>query len=215
MKIAIIGTGMVGQSIGNALLALGHNVMMGSRDAQNPNALDWANGKANASVGTFAQAASFGDVAFNCLKGEFCVPVVTSIKQELSGKILVDISNPLDFSKGMPPTLFVVNDRSLGEDIQDAVPDTHVVKTLNTLTASLMVNPKGLAEGNHDIFICGNNAAAKATVVSILNSFGWDTKRIHDLGDITNARGTEQVLPLWIRLYGHFQSPMFQFSIVR
>ena len=131
----------------------------------------------------------------------------------LKGKVLVDVANPLDFSKGMPPSLSVCNTDSLGEQIQRAFPDTKVVKALNTLNCGLMVNPS-LVKGEHDLFVCGNDAGAKATVIGFLKQqFGWTT--IHDLGDITAARGTEQILPIWIRLMGALGGPNFNFHIAR
>jgi predicted dinucleotide-binding enzyme len=133
--------------------------------------------------------------------------------QNLKGKILVDIANSLDFSKGMPPSLAVCNTDSLGEQIQRTFPDVKVVKTLNTVNCNLMVNPS-LVKGDHDLFICGNDAQAKAKVVDILkNSFGW--KSVIDLGDITSARATEMLLPIWVRLMGLYQSPNFNFKIVK
>jgi 8-hydroxy-5-deazaflavin:NADPH oxidoreductase len=132
----------------------------------------------------------------------------------LNDKILIDISNPLDFSKGMPPTLTVCNTDSLAEQIQATFPQLKVVKTLNTLTADLMVNPAKVANGDHDIFVSGNDAQAKATITEFLKrEFGW--KNVIDLGDISTARGTEMLLPVWLRLYGALQTPYFNFKIVR
>jgi hypothetical protein len=132
----------------------------------------------------------------------------------LNGKVLIDIANPLDFSQGMPPTLTVCNTDSLGEQIQRAYPNVKVVKTLNTVNAFLMVNPGQLANADHTMFVCGNDAAAKAQVTEWLKGwFGW--KDVIDLGDITNARGTEMLLPIWVRLWGALQSPMFNFKIVK
>ena len=132
----------------------------------------------------------------------------------LNGKAMLDISNPLDFSKGFPPSLTVCNTNSLGEELQRAFPELKVVKGLNTLTCFLMVAPRQLP-GEHHIFLCGNDAAAKQEVRKLLSTFGWADNEMIDLGDITNARGTEQLLPIWVRLYGTFQDPMFNFSIVR
>lgn len=135
-------------------------------------------------------------------------------KQNLKSKILIDIANALDFSKGMPPTLAVCNNDSLGEQIQRAFPDTKVIKTLNTVNCNLMVNPGHVANGNHDIFVSGNDAEAKAAMTKILKEwFGW--KSVIDLGDITSARATEMLLPIWVRLMGKFQSPNFNFKIVQ
>jgi predicted dinucleotide-binding enzyme len=215
MNIAILGTGVVGQTIGGKLVELGHKVKMGSRTADNPKAAEWVKKcGSGASQGTFADAAAFGELLFNCTTGAGSLPALESAgAANLKGKVLVDVSNPLDFSKGMPPTLSVCNDDSLGERIQKAFPDLQVVKSLNTLTAALMVNPGLLAGGDHTVFLCGNDAGAKEKVSALLKSFGW--RHILDLGDITTARGTEMALPLWLRLWGALQTPMFNYKIVR
>ena len=133
-------------------------------------------------------------------------------RANLAGKTLVDVSNPLDFSKGFPPTLTVCNTDSVAEQIQAAFPDAKVVKTLNTMTAAVMVNP-GLVPGEHDVFVSGNDAGAKAQVTDLLRSLGW--RNVIDLGDITTARGPEMVLPLWLRLMGAFKSPIMNFHVAR
>ena len=130
----------------------------------------------------------------------------------LAGKVLIDIANPLDFSQGMPPTLFVKDTDSLGEQIQRAFPETRVVKTLNTLTADLMVRPGTLAEGS-SVFVSGNDADAKAVVSTLLKEFGHTD--VIDLGDLSTARGTEMLLPVWLRLWGALGTPIFNFKIVR
>ncbi|MGA3285799.1 MAG: NAD(P)-binding domain-containing protein [Bacteroidota bacterium] len=216
MKIAVLGTGMVGDAIGTKLIQCGHEVKMGSRTATNEKAAAWVkkNGT-HASHGTFADAASFGEIVFNCTHGVASLEALNlASAHNLKNKILIDIANALDFSKGMPPSLLVCNTDSLGEQIQHAFPDTKVIKTLNTMNCSLMVNPDLVANGDHDIFLCGNDVEAKTTVTKILRDwFGW--KSIVDLGDISNARATEMLLPIWVRLYGKFQSPNFNFKIVR
>ena len=215
MKIGILGTGMVGSTVATKLVKLGHEVKMGSRTIDNMKGAEWvkANG-AKASQGTFADSAAFGEILFNCTHGMASLDALKLAGAgNLKGKILVDISNALDFSKGMPPSLAVCNTDSLGEQIQRAFPDVKVVKALNTVNCSLMVNPS-LVKGDHDLFICGNDAGAKATIVDILkNWFGW--KSVIDLGDITSARATEMLLPIWVRLMGLYQSPNFNFKIVR
>lgn len=218
MKIGILGTGMVGNSIGSKLVELGHEVKMGSRTADNEKGKEFA--KANggkASHGTFADAAKHGDIIFNCTSGGVSLNVLQMAgAANLKGKILIDVSNPLDFSKGMPPILVpsLSNTTSVGEAIQKAYPETKVVKTFNTMNTNLMVNPS-LIKGEHDVFICGNDDGAKARVKEMLSGFGWKPKSIIDLGDITGARGVEMILPLWIRLWGVYQSPNFNFKIVR
>ena len=209
MKIGILGTGVVGKAIGTKLVQLGHSVKMGSRTANNEKAADWVKtGGATASQGTFADAASYGEILFNCTSGMAALEALKLAGAvNMNAKILIDISNPLDFSKGMPPTLTVCNSDSLGEQIQRTYPAVKVVKTLNTMNCNIMVNPS-LVPGNHDAFISGNDADAKAKVTDILkNWFGW--KSVIDIGDITTARGTEMLLPIWIRLMGAFREPEF------
>ncbi|HLP10924.1 MAG TPA: NAD(P)-binding domain-containing protein [Flavobacteriales bacterium] len=216
MNITVLGTGSVGQTIGSKLIELGHNVKMGSRSATNEKAVAWAakyTGKA--SVGTFADAAAFGELVFNCTLGMESVNILKSAgENNLNGKVLIDVSNPLDFSKGMPPSLGVCNTGSLGEEIQKAFTNVKVVKTLNTMWCGLMVNPALINGGDHQVFMCGNDAGAKSTAKEILNSFGWNNKNIMDLGDITGARGTEMWLPLWLRIYGTTKSGSFNMKLV-
>jgi len=213
-NIAILGTGMVGDAIATKLVSLGHKVMMGSRTASNEKATAWAslNGEL-ASNGTFASASAFGEIIFNCTSGQASLEALQLAGREnLQGKILVDVANPLDFSKGMPPSLTVCNTDSLGEVIQRQFTDVKVVKALNTMNCQLMVNP-GLLKDPGNLFICGNDADAKSEVENLLHSFGWE--KIIDLGDISAARGTEQILPIWVRLMGKLGTPMFNFSIVQ
>jgi 8-hydroxy-5-deazaflavin:NADPH oxidoreductase len=215
MKLGVFGTGMVGTAIAGKLCALGHQVMLGARDAKNDRAAEWKRGAgASASHGTFAEAAAFGEIVFNCTLGSATLEVARAAGADnLSGKILIDVSNPLDFSGGMPPTLFSGNTDSLGEQLQRELPSTKVVKTLNTVNCSVMVDAARIP-GEHDMFICGNDAQAKATVTEILRSgFGW--KHVIDLGDISNARGTESYLPLWVRLFGALGTADFNLHVVR
>jgi predicted dinucleotide-binding enzyme len=215
MRIGIVGTGVVGSTIGTKLVQLGHQVKMGSRTADNPKASEWvkANG-ANASQGTFADSASYGEMVLNCTAGVASLEALELAgASNLKGKILIDISNPLDFSKGRPPTLSVCNTDSLGEQIQRAFPEVKVVKTLNTVGCNVMVNPS-LVPGDHDMFICGNDPTPKAKVTEILKEwFGW--KSVVDLGDITGARAMEIYLPIWLRLMMKFQTSKFNIRIVK
>ena len=214
MRIAILGTGIVGQTLGTKLVELGHDVRMGSRSAPNDKAAAWAKGAgARGSHGTFAEAAAFGEVVFNCTKGENSLAALRQAgAANLDGKVLVDVANPLDFSRGMPPSLTVCNTDSLGEQIQREFPRARVVKTLNTMNANVMVNPS-LVRGDHDVFVSGNDAGAKARVREILERFGW--RSVIDLGDITSARGTEMLLPIWLRLWGVFGTPNINFHVAR
>ncbi len=215
MKIGVLGTGMVGQTIAGRLVALGHEVRLGAREATNEKAVAWAKkAGSKASAGTFADAAAFGELLFNCTLGAASIDALRAAGEaNLAGKVLVDVSNPLDFSKGMPPTLFVSNDDSLGERIQREFPKARVVKALNTMNCEIMVDPARVAGGDHDTFVSGNDADAKGHVRELLGSFGW--KKVHDLGDITTARGTESFLPLWIRLWGSLGTADFNIKIAR
>lgn len=217
MKIGVLGTGNVGKTIGTRLLEFGHEVKMGSRTPNNEKAVDWVkNSVGMSSNGTFSDSASFGEILFNCTNGGGSLDALKLAGEEnLNGKILIDVSNPLDFSKGNPPSLFVCNTDSLGEQIQKSFPLAKVVKTLNTMNCRYMVDPKALAGGEHDNFICGDDNEAKGQVIKILNQFGWKNENVIDLGDITQARGPEQVLPIWIRMYGIFGNVNFNFKIVR
>lgn len=216
MKIAVLGTGTVGETIGSKLLEVGHEVRMGSRTSDNPKARAFADkDQSKASAGTFKDAADFGEIIFNCTAGTVSLEVLQEAGYDtLRGKILIDIANPLDFSQGMPPSLSFVNTTSLGEEIQKTFPDLKVVKALNTMWCGLMVNPKMINDGDHNTFLSGNDVAAKEMVISILVSFGWTQNNIIDLGDITTARGTEMYLPLWLRIYGATKSGAFNIKIV-
>jgi predicted dinucleotide-binding enzyme len=214
MRFGILGTGTVGQTLGTRLVQLGHDVKLGSRTAANEKAAKWVSAAGeHATHATFADAAVFGEMVFNCTGGMVSLAALNEAGAEnLKNKVVVDVSNPLDFSHGFPPTLTVCNTDSVAEQIQRAFPDAKVVKALNTMTAPLMVNPAAVP-GDHDLFLCGNDADAKARVTELLRSFGW--RGILDLGDITAARGMEMILPIWLRLMGTFKTPMFNFHIAR
>lgn len=213
MKFGVLGSGMVGQAISGKLVALGHDVVVGTRDTHKLD--EWLAGPGRgARAGSFAEAAAHGEMVVNATAGSGSLAALALAGADnLRGKVLIDISNPLDFSQGMPPSLFVGSTDSLAEQIQRAFPETHVVKTFNTMNANLMVNPQLVAGGAHTIFVSGNDAAAKAQVVELLRSFGWQD--IIDLGDLNTARGTEMVVPLWVTLFMKYGSPMFQFKVVQ
>jgi 8-hydroxy-5-deazaflavin:NADPH oxidoreductase len=214
MKIAVIGTGGVGQTIGSKLVGLGHEVMMGSRETTNEKGLAWVKATGErASLGTFAEAARFGELAFNCTSGTGSIAALTAAAEGLAGKIVIDLTNPLDFSKGMPPSLFTSTSDSLGEQAQKLLPTSHVVKALNHLTASLMVDPKQVGGGDHDALICGNDAGAKARVTELLKAFGWQS--VIDLGDITGSRALEHYLALWLRLMFSLGTAQFSLKVVK
>lgn len=216
MKIAVLGTGMVGDTIGSKLVELGHQVMMGSRTRDNEKAKAFV-GKheGKASAGTFAEATAFGEIIFNCTAGGGSIEALHAAgEKNINGKILIDVANPLDSSKGMPPTLSILNTTSLAEEIQKTFPEVKVVKALNTMWCGLMVNPDMINGGDHDTFICGNDSTAKENVKELLKSFGWMEKNIFDLGDITMARGTEMYLPLWLRIWSATGNGAFNIKIV-
>ena len=226
MRFGVIGTGVVGKTIAARLAGLGHEVMVGTREPAetlsreepdrygNPPFSAWQEEHPEVNLGTFAEAAAHAETVINATAGTVSLEALEQAGEDnLSGKVLIDISNPLDFSKGMPPTLSVSNTDSLGEQIQRAFPEVKVVKTLHTMNAQLMVDPSQLAQGDHSVFVGGDDPEAKAAVTDLLRSFGWSD--IIDLGDITTARGTEMMLPVWVRLFGALQKPIFNFKIVR
>lgn len=217
MKIAILGTGMVGQTLATKLVQIGHQVMMGSRTASSDAGEEWLKAvSGKGTIGTFADAAAFGEIVLDCTNGANSLAALRQAGAEtLRGKILISVSNPLDTSKGMPPSLTVCNTDSLGEQIQREFPETRVVKALNTVNCEVMVNPS-LVPGDHDLIVCGNDPAAKSEVTAWLDEwFGWKKENIIDLGDITNARGTEMYLALWVRFWGVLGTPHFNLKVVR
>lgn len=219
MKIGILGTGMVGQTIASSLISKGHEVMLGSRTAANEKAVAWKNENGvHAHNGTFADAAAFGEIIFICLNGNATVEALQSANPlNFEHKTVIDLTNPLDFSNGMPPSLLpqYCNTWSLGEEIQKQLPSAQVVKALNTVTANLMVDANKVNDGNHNLFICGNDANAKNKVKHLLaENFNWKPELILDLGDIKYARMTEAIIPFWVAVMQSAKTPMFNYMIV-
>lgn len=226
MNIAVLGTGTVGRTLAGALSGLGHSVVLGTRDPQAtfarsghdargaPPFSEWHAMNQHIPLETFADAAAAGDLVVNATPGAKTLAALSSAgSANLAGKVLMDVSNALDFSQGMPPVLNPVNTESLGERIQQSFQDARVVKTLNTMNAGLMVDPGRLAGGDHSVFVSGNDADAKKAVTELLQALGH--RDIIDLGDITTARGAEMMLPVWLRLYGVLGTVEFNFKIVR
>ncbi len=226
MNIGVLGTGVVGRAMARGSVEAGHTVQMGTRDPEatlartdpdaygSPPVSSWLAQQPQVRLVTFARAASDAELVVNATYGAAALNALAQAGADnLAGKVILDISNPLDFAAGMPPTLFVKDTDSLGEQIQRSFPAARVVKSLNTMTADLMVNPALLGASDHAVFVSGNDADAKTTVVDFLRGFGWND--IVDLGDITSARGAEMVLPLWLRLMGTLGTPTFNFKIVR
>jgi 8-hydroxy-5-deazaflavin:NADPH oxidoreductase len=215
MKVGVLGTGMVGTTVGSRLVEAGHEVVMGSRTPDNPEATRWStqNGE-RAGHGTFSDAAAFGEIVVNATAGAGSLAALEQAGADnLDGKVLVDIANPLDFSRGRPPTLSVANTDSLGEQIQRAFPRARVVKTLNTVTARVMVDPGQLA-GPHTMFLAGEDGEAKGVVRDLLRSFGWPDQDILDLGGISSARGMEMYLPLWLSVLSALATTAFNVHVV-
>jgi 8-hydroxy-5-deazaflavin:NADPH oxidoreductase len=199
VRIGVLGTGVVGTTIAGKLRELGHDVLIGSRTA-------------GEDAVPFADAAAHGELVFNCTNGAASLEALQAAGAEnLAGKVLVDVSNPLSGSQEAP--LFVTNDDSLGEQIQRAFPETKVVKSLHTVNAAVMVDPARV-RGEHDIFVCGNDAGAKAQVAELLQSFGWPAEHILDLGEISAARGTEMYIALWLCLWRAAGSADFNIRVV-
>jgi len=227
MRIGVLGTGMVGKAVAARLAGLDHEVLVGTRDPAvtlareepdrygNPPFRGWLEQHPDVKLGSFADAAVHGELLVNATAGEASLDALRLAGEaNLAGKVLVDIANALDYSQGMPPTPLVGTADSLGERIQRAFPAARVVKALNTMSAPLMVDPAQLAGGDHSVFVCGDDPDAKALVTGLLtDGFGW--RDVIDLGDITTARGPESLLPLWLRLWGTLQAPMFNFKVVR
>ncbi len=219
MNIGVLGTGQVGESIATALTLKGHNVRMGSRTADNEKAVAWMkNANDHASIGNFADAASFGDLFFICLNGTGALDAIRTLDMEdTKGKIVIDVTNPLDFTHGMPPRLLegLSNSNSLGEEIQRALPDAHVVKTLNTINYKLMVDATKVNKGEHHLFFCGNNADAKNKVKHFLvDNFYWKADHLIDLGGIESSRAVEAIVPFWVLVHQAMGTPLFNFKVV-
>jgi predicted dinucleotide-binding enzyme len=204
MQVAVLGTGVVGRTLAGKLAELGHELRIGSRTADEERGCV-----------AFADAAAFGEIVVNATAGTASLDALAAAGAEnLAGKVLIDVANPLDVSGGMPPKPSVCNDDSLGERIQREFASARVVKALNTVNAEVMVDP-GSVPGEHVIFVCGDDAEAKALAIELLGELGWPPERVLDLGDISAARGTEMYLPLWLRLMGALGTPSFNIAIAR
>ena len=227
MRIGVLGTGMVGRALAGRLAGLGHDVMIGTRDVAetlarsepdgmgNPPYSEWQKGNRAVRLARFIEAGAHGELIVNATAGTGALPALEAAgATNLSGKVLVDVANPLDFSQGFPPLLSVVNTDSLGEQIQRAFPDARVVKTLNTMNAYVMVEPSRVP-GRHSVFLAGEDAPAKETVKGLLGEFGWPEEAIIDLGGIRAARGTEMYLPLWLSLMGVLSTGDFNIQVVK
>jgi len=227
MRIAVLGTGMVGQTLAGRLEELGHDVTVGTRDPEaararatpgesgTPAFSVWHAEHPRVRLATFAAAAEHADLIINATAGGASLGALTATGAEnLDGKVILDLANTLDFSHGFPPSLSVANTDSLAEQIQRAHPTAKVVKSLNTMSCTVMVNPAGVP-GDHLVFVCGDDAAAKAAVVELLRQLGWAQGAILDLGGLGAARGTEMILPLWLSIMQKLGTAEFNFAIAR
>jgi predicted dinucleotide-binding enzyme len=227
MKVAVLGTGAVGKALAGKLAGLGHEVTVGTRDPEatlardepdvfgNPPFSVWRKERPEVGLASFREAGAQAEVIVNATSGAGSLEALEAAGEEnLAGKVLIDITNPLDYSQGMPPTLLVSNTDSLGEQIQRRFAEARVVKTLNTMNCEVMVDP-GKVPGEHDVFLCGEDDGAKQQVAELLRSFGWPAERIIDLGGISSARGTEMYLALWLRLWGAVGTGYFNIAVVR
>ena len=227
MKTTVLGTGMVGRALAGRLSEIGHDVVVGTRDVEetlrrtdpdamgNPPYAEWQPAHEAVTLAPFAEAGAHGELVVNATNGGGSLAALEAVgAASLSGKVIVDAANPLDFSQGSPPTLSICNTDSLGEQIQRTYPDAQVVKTLNTMNAYVMVDPARVP-GRHDIFVAGEDQTAKATVKGLLGEFGWRDEQIIDLGGIRAARGTEMYLPLWLSLWGAIGSGDFNIAVAR
>jgi 8-hydroxy-5-deazaflavin:NADPH oxidoreductase len=227
MRVGVLGTGTVGRAIAARLAELGHEVVVGTRDVTatmartepdgrgNPPFGTWAEEHPQVRVGSFADAAAAGELIVNTTSGAGSLPSLTAAgEHNLARKVLLDIANPLDFSAGMSPTLFVKDTDSLGEQIQRAFPQAKVVKALNTMNALVMVHPDRVP-GDHSVFLSGDDSDAKQMVTDLLRGFGWSADNLVDLGGIRSARGVEMYLPLWLSLRQALGTGDFNINVVR
>lgn len=211
MRCAVLGTGNVGRTIAARLAELGHEVRLGTRDPEATRSRDDWTDVPGAALVRFADATVDADLVVHAGNGAAALDLLAQAG-DLAGRVLVDISNPLDFSAGFPPNLSVKDTDSLGEQIQRAFPDARVVKTLNTVTAELMAYPERLPEPT-SVFLSGDDADAKRTVSALLTEMGH--RDVIDLGGIETSRGVEMWLPLWLRLMGSLGTAEFNLKVVR
>jgi predicted dinucleotide-binding enzyme len=227
MKIAVLGTGMVGRAIAGRLAGLGHNVVVGTRDVAQtlartepdeknvPAYPQWQSEHPDVRLVTFADAGAFGDIVINATAGARSLAILEAVGPEtLAGKVLVDIAVPLDYSQGRPPRLATANTDSLGEQIQRAFPDALVVKTLNTMFVEVMIDP-GRLPGQHNVFVAGDDEQAKRVVADLLGQFGWPDEAIIDLGGIQAARATEMYVPLFFSMVACLGTYDLNIAVVR
>ena len=213
MKIAVLGTGEVGRRLATKLASLGHEVALGSRTADNAEAAQWA-ADHGGTHGTFADAVGAAELVINATGGLVSLAVLEAAGADnLRGKVVIDVSNALDFSEGFPPKVITPDGASVAEQLQKAFPEARIVKTLNTMNNAVMVEPSRIP-GHHNVFLSGDDEGAKARTAELLQSFGWAPAQITDLGDLSSARATELLMPLWLRLHSVLGPVDFNISVV-
>ncbi len=212
MRIAVVGTGSVGRTLAPAFAALGHEVVVGTRDPGTTAArADWA---LDLPLRAYADVAEGADLVVNATNGQASLVALDALGADaLAGRVLLDVANPLDFSAGFPPTLTVKDTDSLAEKIQRTFPETRVVKSLNTVSCAVMVDPSRVGDGATTMFVAGDDAEARGLVISLLEALGW--RDVIELEDLSAARGMEMWLPLWVRLMGRLGTADFNLRIVR
>ncbi|HYO39107.1 MAG TPA: NAD(P)-binding domain-containing protein [Nocardioidaceae bacterium] len=215
MKMAVLGTGSVGRTVAPALTRLGHQVAVGTRDPETTRRRsDWAPLPDDVPLRSYATVADGVDLVVNATNGMGSLAALAAVGAErLAGRVLLDLSNPLDFSAGFPPTLSVKDTDSLAEQIARAFPDVRVVKALNTVTAAVMVDPTLVGEGDTTVFAASDDAEARTIVVGLLRDLGW--RDVVELDELAAARGLEMYLPLWVRLVGALGTAAFNVKLVR
>jgi predicted dinucleotide-binding enzyme len=209
MQIAIVGSGDVARFFGQTFAAAGHEVTLGTRDPEQTRARqEWA----DVDLPLAAYADLRGEVFLNATRGDGSLAALQAVGPALHGKVVIDASNPLDLSRGFPPSLFVSNTDSLAEQLQQALPEARLVKMFNTMAHEVMVDPAGLGQES-TIFVAGNDTAARQTAADLARELGWVD--VLDLGDLTAARGLEMYIPLWLRIYGAVGRPLFNIKVIR
>ena len=209
MQIAIVGSGVVARFFGQAFAAASHQVTLGTRDPEQTRAREeWAG--VDLPLATYADLQ--GEIFLNATSGDGSLAALQAVGPALHGKVVIDASNPLDHSRGFPPSLFVSNTDSLAEQLQQALPEVRLVKMFNTMAHEVMVDPAGLGQES-TIFLAGNDPAARQAAADLARELGWID--VLDLGDLTAARGLEMYIPLWLRIYGAVGQPLFNIKVVR
>jgi hypothetical protein len=211
----VLGTGSVGRTVAVALSRLGHQVTVGTRDPEVTAAReDWVRLPQSLPLRAYPAVADGVDLVVNATSGTGSLAALAAVGSDrLAGSVLLDLSNPLDFSAGFPPTLTVKDTDSLAEQIQRAFPESRVVKALNTVTAEVMVDPTLVGDGDTSVFAASDDADARRLVVGLLHELGW--RDVVELDELSAARGLEMYLPLWVRLMASLGTARFNVKLVR